>query len=78
MRTILDSFGTGIEPGKPERPFPLRPGTGFERGFLLDAEGEFPVTDETDLILIYVDNISCGHATFEILNAQMEGDFYGR
>jgi hypothetical protein len=73
MKTF-DVFG--IEPGRPERPFPLRPGTGIFKGISLDDE--FPVTDETDFILMRSDNISWGHVASEILNVQVEGDFYGR
>ena len=76
------------DPGRPERPFPLQPAPGLladsPMGFPLDADCGFPVTDETDFILMRSDNISLGHTTFdafEILSAQsarMEGDSYGR
>jgi len=69
------------DPGRPERPFPLRPGGGFDKSFASNVSNEyesFPVTDETDFILMRSDNISWGHVASEILNVQVEGDFYGR
>jgi hypothetical protein len=88
------------DPGRPERPFPLRPGSGFDKGLVpgvtpiaIEDEGRPPVTD--DDFIFYAANINgmnwnCwnrAHDAFEAehefeysqaLNAQVEGDFYGR
>jgi hypothetical protein len=64
----MDEFYTmemegGPESGRPERPFPLRPGTWFLHGLAQD----FPVSDETDLI--FADNIITGDDAFKIFGA---------
>lgn len=79
MNGMGELFGMIIEPQKPERPFPLRPGTGFAAGFLQD-DG-YPVKDENDLI--YMGNNLWGrlvnHDAFMVIfDGLMEGDFHGR
>jgi len=58
-------------PGRPERPFPLRPGSVFPGMFYSGGSGGFPMNDETDLI--FLDNISHSslpdYDAFAIMNA---------
>ena len=83
------------DPGRPERPFPLRPGNGFDKGFASEESDRPPVTDDDFIfyaanisnIHIHLDDWNRAHDAFEAefgnseshaLNAQVEGDFYGR
>jgi hypothetical protein len=81
MRTFdvlaIEESLTGVELQMPERPFPLKPGTGFAA---LATDDGYPVKDENDLI--YMANILWGRwinhdVTRGIFNGLMEGDFYG-